>query len=349
MKDMKYAMALTLPATAFFGLLMLGYWTFATPIYAFVLVPLLEIIFPVDPSNYGPEERRTKERKKVFDWMLYSNIPVVFGLLALLLHRTTTDVLSLHECIGIVLSVGIVLGTNGINVAHELGHRKEMYHRVLAKILLLPSHYMHFYIEHNYGHHAHAATPEDPATARINQTVYSFWITSIVRQYGNAWRIQMRLLRKDKQGFFNIKNDMLWYTLVKAGYLCGMLFLFGPFTFFMALLAGLVGILMLETVNYIEHYGLMRHKLASGRYERVGEVHSWNSNHVMGRIMLFELSRHSDHHYKASKKYQVLEYHDQSPQMPFGYPTSMVISFFPPLWFAIMNPRIPNGMHATPS
>jgi alkane 1-monooxygenase len=101
---------------------------------------------------------------------------------------------------------------------------------------------------------------------------------------------------------------------------------------------------MLETVNYIEHYGLLRKKLASGRYERVREVHSWNSNHVIGRIVLYELTRHSDHHYKSSKKYQVLDYYDISPQMPFGYPTSMVLSFLPPLWFKVMNSRIPEEM-----
>ena len=106
----------------------------------------------------------------------------------------------------------------------------------------------------------------------------------------------------------------------------------------------ITGFLLLETVNYIEHYGLLRKKKESGRYERVMEIHSWNSNHVIGRIMLYELTRHSDHHYKTSKKYQVLACHDDSPQMPYGYPTSMVLSLIPPLWFKIMNKRIPKQM-----
>lgn len=347
MKDIRYLMALTLPATALLGCLWEGYWTFATPVYAFALVPLLEMMLPVDPTNYGDAERRTKEQKRVFDWMLYGNIPVVYGLLALLLYKTSTNILLPYEWVGLVLSVGIVLGTNGINVAHELGHRPEQFHKALAKLLLLPSLYMHFYIEHNFGHHAHAATSEDPATAKMNQTVYSFWITSVIRQYVSAWRIQLRLLRQENKGFPTVKNDMLWYTLVQAAYLLVVLLLLGPFALLIAILAAMVGVLMLETVNYIEHYGLVRKKGSSGRYERVREVHSWNSNHVMGRIMLYELTRHSDHHFKASKKYQVLEYHDQSPQMPFGYPTSMVIALFPPLWFAIMNPRIPTGMYPT--
>ena len=137
---------------------------------------------------------------------------------------------------------------------------------------------------------------------------------------------------------------MFWYAMLQVGYLTTIFLIFGTLGLIVALAAGVVGFLMLETVNYIEHYGLMRKKLPSGRYERVREVHSWNSNHVMGRIVLYELTRHSDHHYKSSKKYQILDYHDISPQMPFGYPTSMVLSFLPPLWFRLMNKRIPKEM-----
>ena len=137
---------------------------------------------------------------------------------------------------------------------------------------------------------------------------------------------------------------MLWYVLFQGLYLLIILLFFNTTGFIFALGSGIVGFLLLETVNYIEHYGLMRLTLPSGRYERGSEVHSWNSKHVMGRIVLYELTRHSDHHYKSAKKYQLLDYHDVSPQMPFGYPTSMVMSFFPPLWFSIMNPRIPEHM-----
>lgn len=140
---------------------------------------------------------------------------------------------------------------------------------------------------------------------------------------------------------------MLWYTCIQMSYLLAVLFVFGPLGLLIAFCSGVVGFLMLETVNYIEHYGLMRKKLPSGRYERVREVHSWNSNHLIGRIVLYELTRHSDHHFKSSKKYQVLDYHDISLQMPYGYPTSVVLSFIPPLWFKLMNPRILKEMVAT--
>jgi len=137
---------------------------------------------------------------------------------------------------------------------------------------------------------------------------------------------------------------MLWYIIIQASYLSLILFLFGTIGFFFAFSVAIVGFLLLETVNYIEHYGLLRLKTDSGRYEHVKEIHSWNSNHVVGRIVLYELTRHSDHHYKSSKKYQLLQCYDKSPEMPYGYPTSMVIAFIPPLWFSIMNNRIPKEM-----
>ena len=243
-----------------------------------------------------------------------------------------------------ILSTGIVLGVNGINVVQELGHRQHSIERYLGKALLLPSQYMHFYIEHNFGHHLHAATPEDPATARYNQSVYSFWVTSIFRQYISAWQIQTKLLKNSKTHFFSLKNDMLWYLVFQISYLTIIFLFFGNIAVLFALASGVIGFILLETVNYIEHYGLRRLKTASGRYERVKEIHSWNSNHVIGRIVLYELTRHSDHHYKSSKKYQILDCHDESPQMPFGYPTSMVLSMIPPLWFSIMNKRVPKEM-----
>ncbi|MCE2613597.1 alkane 1-monooxygenase [Flavobacteriaceae bacterium D16] len=344
MRDLKYLAALTIPLSAIISLYFKGVWSYFTPVYTFVLIPLLEIVFPEDLHNLNQEEKTNKKNNPLFDWMLYLNLPIVYALIAVYLVSLNSASLELFETIGLMLSLGIVLGANGINVGHELGHRQKSPERILGKILLLPSFYMHFYIEHNFGHHANAATREDPATARLNQTVYSFWFTSVFRQYASAWRLQLQLLKKQSLPFLSIKNDMFWYLILQAAYLLVLYFFFGAKAIPFAIGAGIVGFLLLETVNYIEHYGLLRQKLPSGRYERVREVHSWNSNHIIGRIVLYELTRHSDHHYKSSKKYQLLDCHEQSPQMPFGYPTSMVMSFFPPLWFKTMNPRIPDAM-----
>jgi Fatty acid desaturase. len=271
----------------------------------------------------------------------------MYGIIAWFLWSLTSANYETYEVVGLVFSIGIVLGSNGINVAHELGHRTKFWERTLGKILLVPALYNHFYIEHNFGHHMNAATSEDPASARYNQTLYSFWFTSITRQYTSAWKIQFDLLKRENLSFLSLKNDLFWGSLVQLMYLGIIAFSFGIKTAGIAMIIALVGVVLLETINYIEHYGLSRNKTDSGRYERVREIHSWNSNHVLGRVMLYELTRHSDHHYRAHKKYQLLDCHDSSPQMPYGYPTSMVLSLIPPLWFSIMNKRIPEEMRTT--
>lgn len=344
MKDFKYLAAYTVPITALIGLYFKGYWSFFTPIYAFILVPIFELLLPLDNRNYSKEDVEQKNINPIFDWLLYFNLPIIYSVLIFALFTITTSPLTAFEFVGLMMSVGMVLGSNGINVGHELGHRQASKERFIGKALLLPALYMHFYIEHNHGHHLHAATKEDPATARYNQNVYSFWITSTIRQYISAWKIQMKLLKNSNQSFLSLKNDMLWYAVLQSIYLIIVYLLFTEIGLLFALGAAVTGFLLLETVNYIEHYGLLREKTKSGRYERVKEIHSWNSNHVVGRIILYELTRHSDHHYKSSKKYQVLECHEESPQMPFGYPTSMVLALIPPLWFMVMNKRVPREM-----
>jgi len=344
MKDLKYLAAFSIPLIAFLSIGLNGWWLFATPIYTFIVIPIFELILAVDNRNLETPEVESKLKNKVFDWLLYLNLPVVFFVLIYSLIEVTTTEMKSFELIGAVLSTGIVLGVNGINVAHELGHRQKTKERFLGKILLLSTLYMHFYIEHNFGHHSNAATKEDPATARYNQSLYSFWVSSIRRQYISAWKIQLKLLDKKKLSFSSAYNDMFWFLIFQISFLAFILWVFGINGLAFTLSAALTGILLLESVNYIEHYGLLRLKTKPERYERVMEKHSWNSNHVIGRIVLYELTRHSDHHYKASKKYQILDCHEDSPQMPFGYPTSMVLALIPPLWFRIMNKRVPKEM-----
>ncbi len=346
MKDLKYICAYTIPFMAIIGIWLQGIYTYLTPIYAFGLIPILELFTNSSTKNVNDKHKILQSKKRIFDWMLYINLPIVYGLLFYGIFTCTTSNLDTYEVIGIIISLGIVLGSNGINVGHELGHRFTN-ERYIGKVLLLPSLYMHFYIEHNFGHHLNVATKEDPATARYNQPIYLFWITSTIRQYINAWKIQFKLLKQNNQAFLSIKNDMLCYFFITLLYLTTVTYFFGFLGFLVAFLSGVTGFLLLETINYIEHYGLVRRKTSSGRYERVREIHSWNSNHTLGRIMLYELTRHSDHHHRASKKYQILDHHDKSPQLPFGYPTSMVLSLFPPLWFLIMNKRVPREMKNT--
>ena len=337
---MKYLLAYSVPIIGIIGIYFGGIWCYGALLFAFVFIPTLELILPINQDNYNETEVDERKKSKFFDFLLYLNVPIVFGALLFSLFKITNENLSQFEIIGMTLSLGIILGANGINVAHELGHRNTLFEKILAKMLLIPSHYTHFFIEHNHGHHLHVSTPNDPSTAKFNQNLYTFWWQTVSGTYLKAWEIQLNLNKIENRKIYAIKSDMFWFTLIQILYLTLLFSFFGLNGFLFALFSGIIGFLLLETINYIEHYGLMRNLLPSGRYERVTEKHSWNSNHVLGRIILYELTRHSDHHFKSQKKYQILEYHDFSPQMPFGYPTSMVISFFPPLWFLVMNKRI---------
>ena len=342
--DMKYLWAYSIPVVGILGIYFGGFWSFSALIFVFVLIPLLELFLPIDEKNYDQETIAKRLNNKFFDILLYLNVPIVYGAIFFCLYKITQQEVSSAEIIGMTLSLGIILGANGINVAHELGHRNNIFEKMLGKFLLIPSHYTHFFIEHNHGHHLHVSTPDDPSTAKYNQNLYAFWFQTVTGTYKKAWEIQKKLNTVENRSFFSLKNDMFWFTIIQISYLVLIYSFFGFKGFLFVLFAGIVGFLLLETINYIEHYGLKRNQLTSGRYERVSEKHSWNSNHVVGRIILYELTRHSDHHFKSQKKYQILEYHDVSPQMPYGYPTSMVLSFFPPLWFAVMNKRIPVEM-----
>lgn len=340
-KDLKYLVAYVAPLAAFAGLYVKGYASFGSIYVCFVLLPLLELILPYSQNNHPAEQESRRIKLRFFDWLLYLNLPLVYLLLwyhfEILAHYSP---LTMFEKIGFTCSTGLILGTAGINVAHELGHRNTAFERILAKILLLPSFYMHFIIEHNLGHHKWVATDKDPATSRLNEPVYFFWLRSAFGGYLNAWKLETKRLKGENRRFLSFHNEMIRFTLFQLAYLVGLAMVFGSTIVPWAIAAGVFGFLMLESVNYIEHYGLERKLLPTGKYEKVGLRHSWNSDHELGRIFLYELTRHSDHHYKANRKYQILRRFDESPQLPVGYPAAIILSLFPPLWFGLMNKRV---------
>ena len=339
MSDLKYLMSYTIAIVTIVGILLGGGYTYMTVIYAFVFIPALEMLLKESNEEMSDEVKKNRSMDIFFDILLYLNIPLVFSIfflsLNLLLYSSSS-----FEIVGIIASTSIMMATNGINVAHELLHRKSFFSRTCSKLLLMPSQYMHFYIEHNFGHHVNVGTDEDPATAKYKQSLYSFWITSVIGQYIGAWKLQLKLLKISKYKFFSIKNDMMFYVIFQLMFIYLIYFNYGITVTIYSLIISVISFLFLETINYIEHYGLSRKKDKNGRYERVKTIHSWNSNHVVGRLVLYELTRHSDHHFISSKKYQVLESIDESPQLPYGYPTSILLSMVPPLWFKIMNPRV---------
>jgi alkane 1-monooxygenase len=339
-RDFKYLIAYVAPLAAYLGIYFQGIWYFGSIYVGFGIIPLLEIFLPGTDRNLTSQEEETKAESFFFDLLLYLNIPILYGLIFYYFHTLATSQLAVYEIVGMTCSVGLIVGTIGINVAHELGHRASRHEQLMSKALLLSALYMHFNIEHNRGHHKNVATDEDPASARFNESLYAFWLRSVPGAYMNAWRLERQRLKKEGKPFWSFHNEMILFQVIQLAWLSTVGLLFGWWMTGYALAIAVFGFLMLESVNYIEHYGLRRRLLAPGRYEKVGPMHSWNSDHELGRIFLYELTRHSDHHYKASRKYQILRHFDESPQLPTGYPAAIILSLFPPVWFRIMNRRV---------
>ena len=336
----KYLSPIILYGSAIFSFQSYGWVIWLPLLYAWIIIPGLELFIKPDPGNMDAAEEEMAKADKTYDILLYIVVPVQYFALYMFLRGMTIDTLQWHEIFGRIWVMGLLCGTLGINVGHELGHRSKRFEQVLAKMLLLTSLYMHFFIEHNKGHHKRVATPEDPSSARLGEWVYGFYFRSIIFSYISAWHIASNDARKKGKSAFSLHNEMIQFHLIEIAFVALIFFTFGWLTTLYFLAAATIGILLLETVNYIEHYGLQRKAIAEGKYERAMPNHSWNSDHVIGRVMLFELSRHSDHHYLASRKYQVLRHHDDSPQMPTGYPGMMILSLFPPMWFYVMNGRV---------
>jgi alkane 1-monooxygenase len=312
-----------------------------TPLlYTFFLIPFVELFIKADPKNLDEVEEALAKKNKAYDFILYAAVIMQYYSLWVFFNSLKQEQLSTIDIIGRVLSMGLLCAAFGINVAHELGHRVNKMEQTFAKMLLLTSLYMHFFIEHNKGHHKHVATPHDPSTAKYNQSVYAFWPQTLIGTYLSAWKIANDEVGKKGKRWYSLQNEMLLFQIIQLLFVFAIYYFFGAISALLFIVAAFMGGLLLETVNYIEHYGLSRNTTSEEQYERVQPHHSWNSNHIIGRLMLFELSRHSDHHYLASRKYQILRSFDNAPQMPTGYPGMILLSLFPPLWFKIMHQQM---------
>lgn len=335
---LKYIAAYTVPAIVVFSIYQGGYLSFSALLFVFGLIPLLELFTRGTSENMDEVEEAIAKEDRIYDYLLYGLVPFQFFVLVFFLYKVGDSSLMFYETVGLITAYGMACGI-AINNAHELGHRDTKYEQFMSKALLMTSLYMHFFIEHNRGHHFHVATEEDPASSRYGEHIYSFYVRTLSGSWLSAWKLEEKRLSKAGKNFWSWDNEMLRFQGIQLVLLLliGALFSWKVLISFM--LGAFIGIMLLETVNYIEHYGLSRRKKGK-RYERTLPIHSWNSNHPLGRLILLELSRHSDHHFIANRKYQVLRHFDESPQMPTGYPGMMLLALFPPLWFKVMHARI---------
>lgn len=342
MRWVKYLAAFLLPLFTVLSFLSEGVLVFAPVVYAFVIVPIVEWIIGADPSNAGETEKEWMRKDRVYDFILYLSVPVQIALLFWFVWIMNGAGSPVFVTAGRILTMGLMCGVFGINIAHELGHRTSRFERILSRIMLCTSLYMHFYIEHNRGHHRNVATPLDPASARRGESLYRFWMRTVPGSLRSAWMIVKRERIRKNQHVWSLSNELVQYGLIQFALVAGIAWLAGLSAMCCFLGASLIGILLLETVNYIEHYGLERKKISPHRYEDVEPWHSWNSDFILGRLVLFELTRHSDHHWQPSRHYQLLDSMPNALQLPAGYPAMMLLSMIPPYWFRTMDRRLRN-------
>lgn len=315
----------------------LAWWL--APIIVFVLIPTLDMLIGNDAENPPEELVKWLEQDRYYQWILYLFLPVQYAGLVLACWMWTTFEMTMVDKIGLAISVGVVAGI-GINTAHELGHKKEKHERWLSKVALAQTFYGHFFIEHNRGHHVRVATPEDPASSRFGESFWRFLPRSIAGSLTSAWGLERKRLARMNKGPWTLRNDVLNAWAMSLALFGALVIAFGPSILPLLVIQAIFGFSLLEVVNYLEHYGLLRQRAESGRYERPAARHSWNSNNVVTNVFLYHLQRHSDHHANPTRRYQALRDFDEAPQLPAGYASMIVLAWVPPLWRKVMDKRV---------
>ncbi|HDR8992929.1 alkane 1-monooxygenase [Burkholderia vietnamiensis] len=335
------AVTITLPILAAQLALSTGvhvFWWFG-PLFAFGVIPILDTLIGDDRDNPPEAVVPQLERSRYYRWIVYLATLVEYVAFFMCVRIVGTHALAWYDYVGFALSLGAATGIS-INTAHELGHKTNRFERWLAKITLAPVAYGHFFVEHNRGHHVRVATAEDPASARFGESFWAFLPRTVAGSIRSAWRLEKARLERLGRSPWTWRNEVLhaWaMTVVVWGIAIAMA---GPVVIPFLVIQAAYGASLLEVVNYVEHYGLGRRKLPSGRYERCTPQHSWNSNHVVTNLFLYQLQRHADHHANPTRSYQALRHFDDSPQLPAGYATMILFAYVPPLWYRVMNPRV---------
>lgn len=333
MKALRYSIPFLFLATVPVGFALGGVWSFLTIAVVPACLAGLDWLLGVAPSN-DPSPASVPYR--VLPWLYIPLQVAVIGWAAL---EIASPGISSLESVGLTVSVGLTAGIFGMLVAHEMVHSPRALERTLGLFMLASVGYMQFRIAHIHGHHAHAATPEDAATARRDESAYRFILRSALGQLCEAWRFEADRLRRRGAAVLGPANRMLWYFAVEGLVALGAALLdLRSLGFFLAESA--LAIALLELFNYIAHYGLMRRDLPSGRRERLGPRHSWNSSRRMNNWSLFNMGRHSDHHRLPARPYQCLEALAEAPELPTGYAGAILLALVPPLWRTVMNPRL---------
>ncbi|KVN37866.1 alkane 1-monooxygenase [Burkholderia ubonensis] len=335
------ALTITLPIFAAQLALSTGihvFWWFG-PLFAFGVIPILDTLIGDDRDNPPENVVPRLEKDRYYRLIVYLATLVEYVAFFVGVWIVGAHTLAWYDYVGFALSVGAATGIS-INTAHELGHKTSRFERRLAKITLAPVAYGHFFVEHNRGHHVRVATADDPASARYGESFWAFLPRTVTGSIRSAWHLERTRLARLGKSPWTWRNEVLhaWaMTVVVWGIAIALA---GKVVIPFLLIQAVYGASLLEVVNYVEHYGLGRMKLPNGRYERCTPQHSWNSNHVVTNLFLYQLQRHADHHANPTRSYQALRHFDDAPQLPAGYATMILLAYVPPLWYRVMNPRV---------
>jgi alkane 1-monooxygenase len=316
-----------------------GAFWFYGPVLVFGIFPLADLIVGLDATNPPDSVIKWLEEDRFYRWCTYAFIPVQYAGLIFACWLWSSGKLSTVEDVGLALTVAMVSGI-AINTAHELGHKRASSERWLSKVTLAQSGYGHFFIEHNRGHHVRVATPEDPASSRMGESFYSFWPRTVMGSLRSAWELEGVRLGRMNKSLWTPKNDILSAWAMTVVLFAALAVAFGPVVLPYLVIQAVLGFSLLEVVNYLEHYGLLRQRREDGRYERTAPEHSWNSNNVASNVLLYHLQRHSDHHANPLRRYQALRHVEEAPQLPTGYAGMIVLATIPPLWRRVMDRRL---------
>jgi alkane 1-monooxygenase len=352
-RSLPFAFSFIIPAVSAVAVAVGGAALVLPPVFIFVVTPLMDTMSGLEKDDVEASGA-DRWRDLRYDVWLWLWIPVQLAIqaaalvsLARLHHAGALDAATFA---GLVLASGLLGGT-GINVAHELMHRKGRPERAAAEVLMTSVAYGHFCVEHVLGHHKNVATPLDPASATRGENVYAFLVRSVVGGVKSAWSLETARVEKLGLRPFSLADRRLRLPLALASVLTIVVVVAGPVGLAWFAAQSAVAIALLEVINYVEHYGLARAEVSPGVYERVRPEHSWSSAHRLTNWYLFHLPRHADHHAVASRPYFALRHVDDSPQLPAGYAAMLLCALVPPLWRAVMDPRVDawNGARASAS
>jgi alkane 1-monooxygenase len=303
------------------------------------VVPFADIIAGNDENNPPEALVPQLEADKYYRYLTWALIPFYFLVLGVSAWFVGTQPLSLRGFVAVSISGGVFAGT-AITLGHELGHKRSALDKLLARIVLAVPAYGHFAIEHNRGHHTQVATPEDPASSRMGETIYSFALREMPGALRRGWRLERERLERMGKPALSLDNEVLQSWALTAILDIALIAAFGWIMLPFLTIHHVLAWWQLTSANYIEHYGLLRSKRESGRYEPCQPRHSWNSNHIVSNLLSLHLERHSDHHANPTRSYQALRHFDDAPELPGGYAAMFLLAYVSRLWFQVMDPRV---------